>query len=409
MAFDAYHSRLNDALKGRLEHEPNGNHRWSQALVVSRLTARATVLLHAGIILAGSLSCTSHKEQFARRVYYTKAPAQFIKHTRAEHRQIDSLHRLLTVGDSFDYWMTAALREVGKYIVVADQRTSPHISVVDTRTWRIASRVGSHGSGAGEMLDASSISRSVNDEHAVWVFDTRLARFSSVEVDATGHARIRRQVVLPTQLPAQTIQTAHTATGIVASGRYGDAALYLIDTIENVTTIVSGPLPFDSSIAKRSSTRQELNRHSFAVAPRSRRIVIAYQHTNRLDFLDSTGMHLGTVYGPREARAHYELVAPDAPFRWYDDTEFAYVDVSATDRFVYALFCGCTKQSRAFAAFVQVFTWQGDLVREYVLDMPVYRLTVLTGDSVLLAPTWNPYPSLGVWALPALPPPAGAP
>jgi hypothetical protein len=296
--------------------------------------------------------------------------------------------------------VSTTLREVGQFVVVGDQRTTPHLSVIDTRNWQITARVGDHGSGAGQMMDANSVGEVVGDTMAVWAFDTRLHRFTEVSIDATGQARINRQVVLPVAMHPQTLQVAHQVGGVFTSGWYGDAVLYRIDSTHNTRSTIAVALPYDSTVAARVSTRQELNMRSLAVAPRSGRMVLAYQYASRLDFFGPKGEYELTVTGPRMPRVHFDLVTPTAPFKWFDDTELAYVAVAATERFVYALYCGCTKKSRAFAPYVEVFTWDGAFVRELVLDVPIFRLAALSGDTLVLGATWDPYPSIGVWKIP---------
>jgi hypothetical protein len=165
-----------------------------------------------------------------------------------------------------------------------------------------------------------------------------------------------------------------------------------------------GPaLPFSKADAPGVMPRQDVNWRITSVAP-SRRIVVAYNNVNRLDFFTPAGEYVTSAAGPQPVTVSFDRAGPEKLFEWRPESELAYVDVTSTDRYVYALFCGCRRSDirKSFANKLHVFTWDGRFVAELVVEPAVYKIAVPPGDSLLVAATWTPFPSLGVWRVPSL-------
>jgi hypothetical protein len=157
--------------------------------------------------------------------------------------------------------------------------------------------------------------------------------------------------------------------------------------------------PFDARRISHPTGRRFLNRNFMAVDPARRRLVLAYQFESRLDFLTIEGIRYGSTAPPRKTRARWRI-AHDR-FLWDPDNETAYVAAAATNRYVYALFCGCKDRENRLPDQVHVFNWSGDLVAELKLDRPVLELAVAPDDSRLYAAVMEPFPVVGEWDVPA--------
>jgi hypothetical protein len=158
--------------------------------------------------------------------------------------------------------------------------------------------------------------------------------------------------------------------------------------------------PFGPREMRDVSGRMLLNRSFLAVPPSGGRMALVYQFSPRIDFFTTAGELYGSVQGPRPTRASYRLAG--RRFIWKDDNEMANWGAYATDRFVYVLFCGCRIDEERFPSVMQVYRWNGDLVREFALDRQVMEFTVSPDDRFLYAGTVEPYPSVGEWRLPLL-------
>jgi hypothetical protein len=75
--------------------------------------------------------------------------------------------------------------------------------------------------------------------------------------------------------------------------------------------------------------------------------------------------------------------------------------MDATDRYVYALFCGCKPGQGSLPAMLHVYDWNGNFVAEFAFDQEVTALDVSDDDQVIYATYEQPYPGLGEWRLPS--------
>ena len=69
-----------------------------------------------------------------------------------------------------------------------------------------------------------------------------------------------------------------------------------------------------------------------------------------------------------------------------------YVDIYATEQFVYALFSGkkLKDENSKYAKRLRVFNWNGNLIKEYELDIPSSDICVSDDDSRLWTIAINP-------------------
>lgn len=305
------------------------------------------------------------------------------------------------INDGAGIRMATRIVTVGRLAIIGDQLTSPHVIVADVNTGAVVSRIGPHGSGEGQMLDAESLDV-LGD--TIYAMDSRSLRLSLITFAESGQAVLSSQVRLPTQVPYPTHQAWSVPSGVILSGPYADMGLAILDTVRRTLVRVRVALPYDSTSFATRGRRQLVNTRAAAVSPGSRRIVAAYQYAPRVDIYRADGRLQRTILGPRAAQAHFDEKQIDGKTRYANHSLMAYVDVAATETYIYALFCGCQPVSH-FATRIDVFTWEGRYVGEHFLDRGVYRLAVFPGDSVLVAATWTPIPGVGVWHLP---PPATA-
>jgi hypothetical protein len=113
------------------------------------------------------------------------------------------------------------------------------------------------------------------------------------------------------------------------------------------------------------------------------------------------GERIGSVAGPRQSTATFRVT--DDKFFWGrdDQNEMAYWHMDGTERYVYALFCGCKAGLGHLPSMLHVFDWNGNFVAEFAFDREVTSLDVSDDDQVIYATFESPYPGVGEWRLPA--------
>lgn len=300
-------------------------------------------------------------------------------------------------GDSLSFARISGMRVVGGSLLVTDRLMSPHLAVVDLRSGSVVRRFGRDGRGPREFRDPAWMLPVDGAGAQAWVYDFQNRRFVRVSLDAPRGSEVLEEVRLDAGYSLES--PVWTERGIISNGLFPDFTLLLVDSTARPLARMSTRPPFDARRISHPTGRRFLNRNFMAVDPARRRLALAYQYESRLDFLTAEGIRYGTVTPPRRTQARWRIAGDR--FFWDEDNETAYVAAAASDRYVYALFCGCRDSEKRLPRQVHVFTWSGDLVAELALDREVLELTVAPDDSHLYGAIMEPVPVVGEWDLPA--------
>ncbi|MDX1674759.1 MAG: BF3164 family lipoprotein [Longimicrobiales bacterium] len=130
--------------------------------------------------------------------------------------------------------------------------------------------------------------------------------------------------------------------------------------------------------------------------PDRTRWAVAHRFADRIDIYDARGEWIAPAhrvhgFGPEDLRE-------EDPGR----VRFGYIDVTATDRRVYALFSGRTRAEGAANAGdrVHVFDWDGRLIEVWTLDARLLALAIDPAESTLYGIRHEPTPAVVAYAVP---------
>lgn len=309
----------------------------------------------------------------------------------------DTLHAVRTFGDTQAFGYIAHIEARSDGLLVTDVAMSPHLVLIDPTTGEVLNRFGSNGFGPGEFRTPNWITAHPDDPALVWVFDPGTHRFALVNPSAPRQEATVAQYTLQVGMPID--RPVWVGNRLIAGGIFPDFSLVLMDeqgrTIER---IVADP-PYTAADISHTVGRALLNRNFMAPSPSGQRLAVAYQYSSRIDFFTAAGERYGTVQGPRATTPSYRIW--NDRFFWEADNEMAYWTVTATDRYVYALFCGCRFEDEEIPTVMHVFDWSGDFVGEFELGARVTAIEVTDDDTVLYGAIHDPFPRFAEWRLPA--------
>lgn len=334
-----------------------------------------------------------------------------VRRARLAGEPRDTLALARWLGDTASFANVSFLRPAGRVVLVADQLTDPHLSLLDVASGEVVARLGRHGKGPGEFQDPRWAYSDFEDPSRLWVFDYRNQRFDRLSLEGRG-SRLSGQRRLPAPRPLSN--PVWFGDSVVANGLFPDLTLLVLGRDGRPARGVVSTLPAREEGVSDADGAIRLNRNHLAVHPGGSRFALAYQQQSRIELFEPDGSLTASVEGPRPVRPRYELAAGRSGarrFRWLDDNELAYVAVDATERFVYALFCGRCRVDDSFPRLLHVFRWDGELVAELALDRPVKTFGVDPGGRALYGVVEEPVPRVGEWLLPerlwedAAPPP----
>jgi hypothetical protein len=215
------------------------------------------------------------------------------------------------------------------------------------------------------------------DPGTIWVYDFQSGDFVSFALGPSIKERTRFA------LPPGLFQPMWVADRVVTNGLF---ATELVKSFTRTGGALEpdktwGQSPFPDVLPE---VAMHLNRSSIAIDPGRRRLVLAFRYASRLEVLALDGTADRAISGPEEIKIAYRTV-PDPRegierFIRTAETRFGYVDVVADQDRIYALFSGRSrgqwKADAYLADRLHVFSWSGELLGQWQLPEPVYRIAL---------------------------------
>jgi hypothetical protein len=312
---------------------------------------------------------------------------------------IDTLRLARTTAGTARVGYVTSLAVAGNQILLGDMQLNPHLARFDRRNFRLIGRDGPDGTGMGQLHEPTCITPNLDDDDHVWVFDRTRSVLTSLRIDGRSED-IVREIPLP-GLPRATLCAAWSNGRIVLHSYFPDF-LATTDSVGGARKSLGVPPPYD---------HDNLNTSVFARSPSGARMALAYNYSTRLDLFDATGKRYASLRGPhatnevryamddRSGLGNRALVS--------NQSETAYFALAATEHFLYAVYAGCAGGHCLWGGrHLQIFRWDGTLVRELAVDRWVKMIAVTPDDAVLYgvyAEARNGFDQkLGEWPLPPL-------
>jgi hypothetical protein len=315
---------------------------------------------------------------------------------RSEAPTLGTLRLARQFGDSLSFARISSLTVVGDYLLATDRMMSLHLAVVDLGSGQLLRQFGRHGQGPREFQDPSWASVASARPARAWVYDFQNRRYTLLRLGGAGGGEVLRE--MPLDLGVSVESPMWTRSGIIASGIFPDFTLLALDSAGRARARLVADPPYTARDIAHWNGRRRLNRTHLAAHPSGERLALAYQYRSRIDLFTADGGRYAAATGPRETTPRWRVDGDR--FFWEDDNELAYVDAHGTERYVYALFCGC--REGALPTRVHVFRWNGEFVGELAVDRPMLAFTVSPDDSHLYGAFEEPFSGIGEWPLPEL-------
>lgn len=266
---------------------------------------------------------------------------------------------------------------VKSYLVVGDA-TIHAIQAYRADDGAYAKTLGRFGKGPGEIIMPSCLNPSTEQPGIIWVFDLQVMRLTEFDVDKEKHLRT---IDLTSGLPYNPVLMGDSlilSCGLLyVGGRFG-----IYDSTGKFIRNV-GIIPEGSAANVPVQLHLQAYQSTLRVNPRKSLLVVGTRYGDRLDILKADGEILRTVHGPVSANPFYTVVsAGGTPVMATDEkkTLYGYIDIAVTEKYIFALFSGRTRNDfpgRAnFGNHVHVFDWDGKIIRAYNLDSDVLSIAV---------------------------------
>lgn len=295
----------------------------------------------------------------------------------------------------------SVLAAVNDYLVVLDDGSDSVIHVLRQGDGFRVRSLGRRGEGPGEYKSAWSLLKSHHGSEAVWVFDVGLQRITRLDLTKAAAAGGPRLDIQSLQLRGEASATGPLWLGdtlLITPGFFTQGRLARFARTGEFRDIVGGPPPGRNDIPIH--VRQHAYTGSLAKSESRGLVALATRHADLIEIYRTDGTLVKRVSGPFKFQPRFGVTVRGAgpSMSTGDDLRFGYVDVTATDDRIFALFSGRTREGYGGDAVVgrhvHVFDWDGKLVDVLELDSDLISLTAGPEGDVLFGIRHDPAPAV---------------
>lgn len=304
----------------------------------------------------------------------------------------DSLELVRMIGDTTWWGLPVQMLVAEPWLLVADSRMPPAISVVNLDDGNVMARFGRVGEGPGEIVYPNLLALAPHQPLSLRIYDRGNSRLVEFALDDLNSVRPTRHVLQTASGAVQ--QLLQTAGGFIAGGSFRDAVLLVLDS--NATNAVDriGEPPI-SREEHPEAWAYQANRYFLTPHPSREIVALAYVMQSRIAVYSFDGKMLWASEGPVPVPPP---TAETPPWR------MVYRHLAATESYIYAIHVYDERNNIARvplgASRIHVFTWQGDFVAELAVDRELSCIAVSPDDALLYGAVTNPYPLVAEWQLP---------
>lgn len=300
---------------------------------------------------------------------------------------------------------------VGRRLVVLD-RSAPMIHVFGLPAGERIGSFGRKGEGPGEFRSTQEIQADPASPDAFWVFDGNLGRVTRLRFGGAATVPVVDEVVNlhgEGGLHFQAVWIGDSA--LAATGIYPGHPRPRLLRLDREGRAVGGIGAFPrhpNGEGIPPTVLQHAYEGRMAVRPDRSLLAFGTRHADALEIYRADGSLVRRVTGATGFLPVFDtnVRAEGVSMATGDDLRVGYLDLVATQDYLFALFSGDTrKEARArtyFGKEVHVFSWSGERIATLALDERAIAIAVDTAGGRLYAVRHDPLPNVARYRLPDL-------
>lgn len=292
---------------------------------------------------------------------------------------------------------------VGDYLALIDIASDSALHVIDRVQGGLVRSLGRRGDGPGEFNGAWSLDPAKGDGD-FWVFDVALRRLSLVHADPRASTPIARDRLIHFRSASNPTGPVWTRDGtLVSLGFHPSGRLAVYDDGGEEIGLIGHPPGHEGNAP--ASVLQHAYQATLAPHPDRDRVAVVTRHASQLELWAVDGSANRIVEGPLRVTPDLESSSKlsSDEFVMRASGRIGYVDIAASDEFVFALFSGRTlrgfKQAASFGRFVHVFDWEGNFLYALRLEGDAIAIAVDRASATLYAVRHDPTPAVDAYSL----------
>ncbi len=291
-------------------------------------------------------------------------------------------------------------------LVVQDPRAASAVRIFDT-AGRLRGATGRKGFGPGEFTSPSAVLSRPGHPGEFWVFDARLSRLTPYRVPdllAGGTQRAGERVQLASQLVVEAPVWLDDSTMVALNPmlRAGEARFSFFEPDGALRASAGAPPEGDEALTR--FLKQQVYGGPLAARPGHAQFLVASRYAGRLELYGRDGALVRRFEVPDAFEPDVQPSPDGMNFLSNEGQRAGYSDVAVTDRLVFALFSGQKDKDNPVSMLgrqVQVFDWNGRLLRILTLDSAALQIALSDDGRTLYTVRHDPYPQVLAYPLPA--------
>jgi hypothetical protein len=309
--------------------------------------------------------------------------------------------QLLATGDYFG--APAEIAVLGDRLLVVDALSDSVLHVIDARSGAHVRSLGRRGEGPGEYRVAWSLARESGRPDQAWVYDIQLGRLTRVDLGRNAAPPAQPEMVR-IQGEALATQPVWVQDSLLVTPSLSPRGRLSFFGADGVFRRAAGPVP-QGSDGVPPAILQQAWMGTLASNSRTGWLAMVTRHADQLEIYRPDGTLVRKVRGPFRFDPQFtvEQVQGQPVMAVSDAMRLGYTDAESTGDEIYALFSGRTneafKSAAAFARYVHVYDWQGELKRVYRLDSAVLTIALSPDGKRLYGTRHEPEPGIVVFPL----------
>lgn len=288
-----------------------------------------------------------------------------------------------------------SIRQIDSFLVILDYKNDALFHLVNVKRMKYKGAFGVKGDGPQEFIHPSDMAQYTS--HSLCCYDLMKRTVSELKL-------YNDSIFFNTIMKCDTLMNFNVVVtnnhAFIGVGSYQDSMFKIINEKGQVTKgYFTYPYKNKTEGKISANVRAMAYQGTMEINPSQNKLVYVTSYAKQLYFFL---VEEGKMQLIKEIKDSYPQYIPDTSHgvsAIYDKkAPFGFTDVTTTDQFVYALYSGksfeeyglqCSEGNKLF-----VYTWGGELVDEYTLDIDINCICVDNHDEIMYAIANNPDPQI---------------
>ena len=265
------------------------------------------------------------------------------------------------------------------------------VQLIELKTGKESGHYGSFGSGPADLMTPRYVQKK---DSLLFIYDSRLRRFNHYVIASDSLLKLKNSIQFTCYFDDVFMLSDSMLVANVLDPRLKKISFFQKDSM--LRTMGEYPLTEGEDNSLEELARMEGFASSLAWNPLKKKIAVVYKQTDLIEIYDEAGNFKKRIQGP-------DMFFPSKSVKNVGDTQKvtanigeerdAYFSPIATDDELFVLYSGKyyhPGDKNYLLDHMLVFDWDGNILRQYKLDIPIFRFTIDSSTHTIYGLTDTP-------------------